>query len=86
ARKQNPKTQETAAQHPAFLQNRTLHRDNFCLSIGPICILHGRLVSAERFDFRQPHFSLMLLDVPFIKKHLDQVNQHLNLAGLDVDD
>ncbi|MEY9712034.1 hypothetical protein [Bradyrhizobium elkanii] len=45
-----------------------------------------RLVSAERFDFRQPHFSLMLLDVPFIKKHLDQVNQHLNLAGLDVDD
>jgi len=43
-RKQNPKTQESAAQYPAFLQNRILYPDNFCLSLRPICILHGRLL------------------------------------------
>jgi hypothetical protein len=40
-RKQNPKTQESAAQHPAFLQNRIPYRGNFCLSLRLICILHG---------------------------------------------
>src|SRR5580704_4519125 len=41
--KQNPKTQESEVQLPAFLQNRILHQDQFRLFPSPICILHGRL-------------------------------------------
>ena len=40
--KQNPKTQESEVQLPAFLQNRILHQDQFRLFPSPICILHGR--------------------------------------------
>jgi hypothetical protein len=46
--KQNPKTQESEVQHPAFLQNRILHPDNFCLSLKLIRILHGRPISPAK--------------------------------------
>jgi hypothetical protein len=67
-RKQNPKTQESAAQHPAFLQNRILYRDNFCLSLRPICILHGRLSNivaatmAVATEMRHKQLAALLLD------------------------
>ncbi|WP_210419205.1 hypothetical protein, partial [Bradyrhizobium sp. NAS80.1] len=41
----NPKTQESEVQHLAFLQNRILYQDQFCLFLRPIRILHGRLSS-----------------------------------------
>ncbi|MET4235884.1 hypothetical protein ABIA85_009199 [Bradyrhizobium sp. LA6.10] len=48
AQKQNPKTQESEVQHPAFLQNRILHQDKFCLFLRSIRILHGRLKNREQ--------------------------------------
>jgi hypothetical protein len=42
-KKQNPKTQESEVQHPAFLQNPILYQDQFRLFLRSIRILHGRL-------------------------------------------
>jgi hypothetical protein len=44
AQKQNPKTQETEAQHPAFLQNQTRYQDQLSLFLRSMPILHERLL------------------------------------------
>ncbi|WP_456779936.1 ribbon-helix-helix protein, CopG family [Bradyrhizobium sp. USDA 3315] len=47
--KAKPKTQESEVQHPAFLQNRILHQDQFCLFLRSIRILHGGPNKASHF-------------------------------------
>ncbi|MEY9697742.1 hypothetical protein ABIF50_003202 [Bradyrhizobium diazoefficiens] len=51
-----PKRKKPRPHPPAFLQNRILYRDNFCLSLRPICILHGRLIKARVKTFEKAYF------------------------------
>ena len=58
-RKQNPKSQESAAQRPAFLQNRILYRDNFCHLSGRSAFFTGDRGAAPRGVFRSIRTALL---------------------------